>query len=130
MNTASFGETKFSVGDRVKVFTRIVEEGKTRIQPFEGVVIGIKGRDTSKTFVVRKISAGQVGVEKIFPLSSPLITKLDLVKSGGRGVRRAKLYYLRGEGKKAQERIFVRAGRKGKTSKPKVRSRKRKSAKN
>lgn len=130
MNTASFGETKFSVGDRVKVFTRIVEEGKTRVQPFEGIVIGIKGRDPGKTFIVRKIAAAQVGVEKIFPLSSPGITKLDLVKSGGKGVRRAKLYYLRGEGKKMEERIFLRSSRKGKTSKPKAKSQKRKSAKN
>lgn len=85
--------TPFNVGDTVKVFMRVIEGDKTRLQPFEGVVIGIKGGGISSTFMVRKISFG-VGVERIFPLHSPSIDRVELVRQGS--VRRAKLYYLRG----------------------------------
>jgi large subunit ribosomal protein L19 len=83
----------FRPGDTVKVFYRVQEEGKERIQPFEGIVIAIKGAGTSKTFTVRKIASQSVGVERIFPLHSPNIQKLERVKRGK--VRRAKLYYMR-----------------------------------
>ena len=90
----------FRPGDTVKVFYRIREEGKERTQPFEGVVIAIKGVGVSKTFTVRKIASQKVGVERIFPLLSPNIQKIEVVKKGK--ARRAKLYYLRKRiGKKA-----------------------------
>jgi large subunit ribosomal protein L19 len=90
---------EFHPGDTIKVHTKIVEGEKHRIQIFEGIVLAIKGSGTRKSFVVRKISKG-VGVEKIYPLHSPNIAKIDLVKSGN--VRRAKLYYMRERiGKKA-----------------------------
>ncbi len=79
-------------GQRVRVHVRIVEGEKERIQVFEGVVIGISGSGSRETFVVRKTSYG-VGVERIFPLHSPRIEKVEIVTQGR--VRRAKLYYLR-----------------------------------
>lgn len=91
----------FNVGDTVIVDFQIKEGNKTRIQPFEGVVIGIKNSGISKTFTVRRISTAGVGVERIFPLYSPKIENIR-VKSRGK-VRRAKLYYLRDRvGKKAK----------------------------
>ncbi|HVO74832.1 MAG TPA: 50S ribosomal protein L19 [Ignavibacteriaceae bacterium] len=83
---------QFSPGDHIRVHVRVIEGDKERIQPFEGDVISIRGAGLNKTFTVRKISSG-VGVERIFPLNSPKIAKIDLVKQGN--VRRAKLYYLR-----------------------------------
>lgn len=83
----------FSSGDTIKVHYKIVEGGKTRIQPFEGIVIARKGTGNSKTFTVRRIGADNIGVEKIFPLFSPNIEKIDIIKKGR--VRRSKLYYLR-----------------------------------
>jgi large subunit ribosomal protein L19 len=83
---------KFNVGDHIRIHVRVVEGDKERIQPFEGDVISIRGGGLSKTFTVRKISSG-VGVERIFPINSPKIAKIELLKEGD--VRKAKLYYLR-----------------------------------
>ncbi len=88
----------FGIGDTVKVFVKVVEGDKERIQPFQGVVIGRKGSGTRETFMVRKVSFG-VGVEKVFPVCSPAIDRIEIVKRGR--VRRAKLYYLRGKKGKA-----------------------------
>lgn len=82
----------FNVGDTVKVYLKIVEEGKTRIQVFEGVVIARKGNGTREAFTVRKLSYGE-GVERVFKVHSPSIDKIEVAKKGK--VRRAKLYYLR-----------------------------------
>ena len=83
----------FAPGDSISVHVRVIEGEKERIQKFDGVVISIKGSGSSKTFMVRKVSNG-VGVERIFPLHSPRIAKIELIREGR--VRRAKLYYLRG----------------------------------
>src|SRR5512138_1102957 len=83
----------FVPGDTVNVHVRVIEGDKERIQQFQGVVIGRHGAGMNATFTVRKISDG-VGVERIFPLHSPRIAKIDRIKEGA--VRRAKLYYLRG----------------------------------
>jgi len=99
----------FRPGDNVVVDYKIVEGEKERIQAFRGDVIQIKGTGATKTFTVRKISNG-VGVERIFPLDSPGIVEVKVLKRGR--VRRAKLYYLRNlVGKKARirERKFVKA---------------------
>ena len=82
----------FRAGDTVRVFVRIHEDEKTRIQPFEGVVISRKGGSSRETFSVRRVAYGE-GVERIFYLHSPFIEKILVVKQGH--VRRAKLYYLR-----------------------------------
>ena len=82
----------FRVGDTVKVHVRIVEGEKERVQSFEGVVIRKKGGGIRSTFTVRKISYG-VGVERVFPLHSPRIDRVDVISRGK--VRRAKLFYLR-----------------------------------
>jgi large subunit ribosomal protein L19 len=82
----------FDPGDTVNVHVRVVEGDKERIQQFQGVVISRRGAGLNATFTVRKISDG-VGVERIFPLHSPRIAKIEKVKEGK--VRRAKLYYLR-----------------------------------
>lgn len=95
----------FSIGDTVKVHLKIVEGDKERIQVFEGIVIGRKGAGSRETFLVRKVSYG-VGVERILPLHSPMIDKIEVVKRGD--VRRAKLYYLRekkGKAAKVREKI-------------------------
>ncbi|TLY30998.1 MAG: 50S ribosomal protein L19 [Ignavibacteria bacterium] len=82
----------FHPGDTVNVHVRVVEGDKERIQQFQGVVIGRRGAGLGATFTVRKISNG-VGVERIFPLHSPRIAKIEITKEGK--VRRAKMYYLR-----------------------------------
>ncbi|MEG0277176.1 MAG: 50S ribosomal protein L19 [Coprobacillus sp.] len=88
----------FKPGDTVKVFVKIKEGEKTRIQLFEGVCIARRGGGVSETFTVRKISY-QVGVERTFPIHSPIIDRIEVVKIGK--VRRAKLHYLRGLSGKA-----------------------------
>jgi large subunit ribosomal protein L19 len=83
---------EFKIGDTVRVHMRVVEGEKERIQIVEGVVIARKHESIRETFTVRKISSG-IGVERIFPLHSPRVEKIEVVRSGK--VRRAKLYYLR-----------------------------------
>jgi large subunit ribosomal protein L19 len=96
----------FEIGDTVRVHVKVVEGEKERIQIYEGLVIARKGARNSETFNVRKISYG-VGVERIFPVHSPTIAKVDVVRQGK--VRRAKLYYLRtkkGKMAKVSEREY------------------------
>ncbi len=83
----------FQTGDTVKVHTKVVEGDSERIQIFDGVVLARRGSGISASFTVRKISYG-VGVERVFPLHSPRIERIEVVKTGK--VRRAKIYYLRG----------------------------------
>lgn len=115
----------FEIGDTVRVKVRVVEErqygkkkeeAKERIQVFEGLVIARSGRKAAENFTVRKISFG-VGVERIFPLHSPNLAGIDVVRKGK--VRRAKLYYLRdkkGKAAKISEREFARSPKAGKQS--------------
>lgn len=91
-------ELSFRTGDQVKVHVRIAEGDKERIQVFEGVVLGIRGDGARASFTVRKVSYG-VGVERIFPVQSPSIEKIQVVNSGK--VRRGKLYFLRERSGKA-----------------------------
>ncbi len=86
------GLPEFRAGDTVRLHVRVVEANKERIQIFQGVVIARRGGGTRETFTVRKISGG-VGVERVFPLHSPSLDKIEVVRHGK--VRRAKLYYLR-----------------------------------
>ena len=96
---------KLEVGDTVRVFVKVVEGSRERLQNFEGVVIKMKGGGVRKTFTVRRVSYG-VGVERTFPYNSPRIGRIEVVRHGK--VRRAKLYYLRdrvGKAAKVVERI-------------------------
>jgi large subunit ribosomal protein L19 len=83
---------EFSSGDTIRVSVRIIENKKERVQVYEGVVIQRRGHGVSSTFTVRKISSG-IGVERTFPLNSPAIAKIELVKAGK--VRRARIHYMR-----------------------------------
>jgi large subunit ribosomal protein L19 len=104
----------FRPGDTVKVHMKVMEGDSERIQVFEGTVISKRGRADSQTFTVRKVSFGQ-GVERTFPLGSPHIDKIELVRTGK--VRRARLYYLRGlTGKNA--RLDERGGEEAAPAKP------------
>jgi len=97
----------FAVGDTVRVHVKVREGEKERIQVFEGMVIARRGGSVSASFTVRKISDG-VGVERIFPLHSPILDKVEVTRQGR--VRRAKLYYLRerrGKSARIQEKKFV-----------------------
>ena len=97
----------FAPGDEVKVHVRVVEGNKERVQIFQGNVIARKGSGLQETYTVRKLSYG-VGVERTFPLHTPTVNKLEVVRRGD--VRRAKLYYLRGRTGKAakirEKRVF------------------------
>lgn len=95
----------FRPGDTVKVHAKIIEGTRERIQVFEGIVIARQGGGIGETFTVRKLSSG-IGVERVFPLHSPNIDKIEVVKHGA--VRRAKLYYLRDRTGKAATRVRER----------------------
>ena len=97
--------SEFNIGDTVDVAIKIVEEGKTRLQTFEGIVIARAGSELTETFTVRKISYGE-GVEMVFPMHSPSVDKVKVMKKGD--VKRAKLYYLKkkvGKETKVDEKI-------------------------
>ena len=90
----AFGTQTFNVGDTLRVFLQVKEEGdKVRLQIFEGILIGISGREENKMFTVRKIGSDSIGVERIFPIHAPVIAKIELKRAGQ--ARRAKLNYLR-----------------------------------
>jgi len=95
----------FSSGDTVKISVQVKEGGKTRIQMFEGIVISKRGSGVSETFTVRKIAHG-VGVERVFPMNCPNVSKIEIVSKGK--VRRNKLYYLRSrQGKAAKVKAVI-----------------------
>ena len=105
----------FSVGDTVKVFFKVIEGNKERIQAYEGIVIARKHGGLRETFTVRRISSG-IGVERTFPVHSPKIDKVEVLRRGR--VRRAKLYYLRkrtGKAAKIKETVSLAHGELDKT---------------
>jgi large subunit ribosomal protein L19 len=106
----------FNIGDTVRVLVRVVEGGKERQQAFQGVVLQRKGSGARETFTVRKISSG-VGVERVFPLHSPNVVEVKVMRKGK--VRRAKLYYLRdrvGNAARIKEKKTPFSGKGSKTS--------------
>jgi large subunit ribosomal protein L19 len=119
---AKHKDTTFGVGDRVKVTQKIKEGEKMRLQVFDGIVIGIKGEGENKSFTVRRIGVQQIGIERIYPLISPNIEKIDVMRSGLKGIRRAKLYYIRKKPKKEIEKIYSRETSKDVISKEKSKS--------
>ncbi len=99
---------EFSPGDTVKIHVKIDEGDKTRIQVFQGIVIGRKGRGATESMTIRKISSG-IGVERVFPIHSPTVHKIEVIKLGK--IRRAKLYYLRdkvGKAAKVKEKRVIK----------------------
>jgi len=105
-------EIEFGVGDKIKVFQKIKEGEKTRVGFFEGMVLGIKGREDRKMFTVRRIGEATIGIERIFPISLPTIEKIEVIKKGTRGVKKAKLYYTRTKSTKEIDKIYSRSKRK------------------
>lgn len=94
MISTKVNDIDIHIGDTLRVHSQVVEGEKTRIQVFEGVLIRLKGRAENRTFTVRKIGAGGIGVERTWPLDAKTIVKIE-VKKKTTGVRRSKLYYLR-----------------------------------
>jgi len=106
--------SEFGIGDKIKITQKFKEGEKERTQAFEGMVIAIKGVALSQTFTVRRIGVHQIGIERIFPIMSPNIEKIEVIKSGVKGVKSAKLYYTRLKPKKEIDKIYARASRKDK----------------
>ncbi|GIK83766.1 MAG: 50S ribosomal protein L19 [Patescibacteria group bacterium] len=98
-----YKDQTIAVGDTVRVHQEITEGDKTRIQIFEGLVIAVKNRDNGKSFTVRKVGAGGVGVEKIYPINMPQIKDIEVRRKGS--VRKSKLYFLRERLGKSATRI-------------------------
>ncbi|OGE29739.1 50S ribosomal protein L19 [Candidatus Daviesbacteria bacterium RIFCSPHIGHO2_01_FULL_40_11] len=94
MISTKVGEQNIHIGDIVKIHSKVVEGTKSRIQVYEGILIRLRGRGENKTFTVRKIGVGGIGVERTWPLNSNSIVKIEVKKKAGK-VRRSKLYYLR-----------------------------------
>lgn len=115
-NTFHFKNQTLGVGDTVKVSQKVKDKGKERLQNFEGIVIAIKGSGKDKAITVRRLGELQIGIERIFPLSSPTMVSLEVVKTGFRGTKRAKLYYLRSKSKKETSKIYTRTSHRQKTS--------------
>lgn len=94
MISAKFKENDLHIGDTLKVKNEVEEGGKSRIQTFEGILISLRGRGENKTFTVRRIGPGGIGVERIWPLNSRTLVDIQVTKKAQK-VRRSKLYYLR-----------------------------------
>ena len=94
MISTKFGETDMHIGDTIRVHSKVEEGGKVRIQIYEGILIRARGRAENKTFTVRRIGVGGIGIEKTWPLDSRSLVKIDIKKKASK-VRRSKLYYLR-----------------------------------
>lgn len=118
------GGDTFHIGDIVRVHQKIQEEGKTRVQIFEGMAIAIRGEGENKSFTVRRIGTGRIGIERIFPLFSPLIERIEVKAKGS--VRRAKLYYLRKKTSHEVAEITKKHHRMGKQSKSKFKTKSKK----
>jgi large subunit ribosomal protein L19 len=107
--TIEIKDTEFGVGDRVRVVQRIKDGDKTRESTFEGMVMGIKGRNPGKTFLVRRVGEANIGIERIFPVDLPTIEKIVIVKRGVEGVKRAKIYFTRTKSPTEIEMIYKKA---------------------
>lgn len=104
MISTKIGEQNIHIGDTLRVHNKVIEGAKSRIQVFEGILISLRGRGDNQTFTVRKIGAGGIGVERIWPVNSQSIVKIEVKKKVGK-VRRSKLYYLRDLSGKSAVRV-------------------------
>src|SRR4030043_876003 len=114
---ATHNNLSFSVGDKIKVIQKIKEGEKKRLQAFEGLLIGIRGSSENTSIIVRRIGELGIGIERIFPLASPTIEKIEIIKKGVYGVQHAKLYYTRTQSPTQVEEIYSRSARKNIVSK-------------
>lgn len=121
----SHKDVPFGVGDKIKVVLKISEGGKERSQSFEGILIAIKGSGENRTFTVRKIGEGNIGVERIFQLASPFLENISVIKKGTAGVKRSKLYYIREKSPREIENIYSRAHLRSKEKIEPVKSKKK-----
>ena len=127
-NFLKYKDKKFSVGDTIQVYATVKEGGKDRTQMFEGTLIGVKGREENKSFTVRKIASGAIGVERIWPIKSPTLVNVISKRRGK--ARRAKLYYLRDlVGKQATKIKEVEVNEKETSRKPRRKTRKKAASK-
>lgn len=94
MISGKFNDTDIHIGDTLRVHSQVVEGNRTRTQVFEGILISLRGRGENKTFTVRRIGAGGIGVERTWPINAKSLVKVEVNKKADH-VRRAKLYYLR-----------------------------------
>ena len=117
---ATIGKINFGVGDVIKVYQKIKDGEKTRSQIFEGTVISIKGRGDNRSFTLRKVGAQNIGIERIFSIITPNIQRVEIIRKGIRGVRRAKLYYIRKKHRREIESIYTREKSKNKRKKSKL----------
>jgi large subunit ribosomal protein L19 len=101
-------DVDFGVGDKIKISQRVKEKGKERSQVFEGILIAVKGVGKEKYITVRRIGAQKIGIEKIFPLNSPSIEKVEIIKKGSFGTKKAKLYFIRNKSKREIDKIYSR----------------------
>ena len=113
-------DVEFGVGDRIRVVQKIKDGDKNRESIFEGMVIGIKGRNPGKTFLVRRVGEAGVGIERIFPVDLPSIDKIVVVKKGTEGVRRSKLYFIRAKAPTEIEMIHKRTSIRIKSGEKKI----------
>lgn len=112
--TITFKDHTFGIGDKVKVIQKIKEGEKERTATFEGIVISTRGVGENKMFTVRKTGPQNIGIERIFPITSPFLEKIEVTKRGTAGVNRAKLYYIRTKSQKEIDEIYSRAARRTK----------------
>jgi len=107
-NKFIFKESVIGVGDKVKVVQKVTEQGKERRQVFLGTILKIGGNSENRTVTIRRIGSNQIGIERIFPLNDPFLEEIIVSREGRKGVRRSKLYYIRGKSKKEIDRIYSR----------------------
>ena len=126
---AKHKDEEFGVGDRIRVIQKVQEGDKIRKKVFEGIVISIRGRKENKSYTVRRMGVGKIGIERIFPIATPAVEKIEVVKHGTSGVRRAKLYYIREKSRREIEKIYSRAAKRNKSKKDSAKTQKKSSTK-
>jgi large subunit ribosomal protein L19 len=124
--TVKHKEVNFGIGDKIRLTQKITEGGKARSSVFEGMVIALKGKGDGKMITVRKMGIQNIGIERIYPLSSPTIEKIEVIKKGTAGARHAKLYYLRGKSPREIDKIYSHTLRKDQPLKVKTPKNKKK----
>jgi large subunit ribosomal protein L19 len=107
--SASFKDVIFGIGDKIVVYQKVTDANKTRLSMFEGMVIAIRGREENKSFTVRRIGTAKIGIERIFPLASTTLEKIEVKRHGMMGSKHAKLFFIRDKSKKEIEKMYDRS---------------------